>query len=125
MLHLLLTLPIVLQSLLPNLMAILQRGKDNAAIFQVLEGYLVTADLQLVTAMLNTHMPQIAASLLGCLNAVLQVAQKAQTGMQWSFPASSNSPLPSLDWPCPALFCPALLCAALPQIPHCVAQLKH
>ena len=78
-------------------MAILQRGKDNAAIFQVLEGYLVTADLHLVTVMLNTHMPQIAASLLGCLTAVLQVAQKAQRGMPFScppFPNSSSYPIP-------------------------------
>lgn len=73
-----------LQSFLPNLMAILQRGKDSAAIFQVLEGYLVTADLHLVAAMLNAHLPEVAASLLGCLNAVLQVAQKAQTGMRLS-----------------------------------------
>lgn len=88
-----LTLQIGLQSFLPHLMAILQRGKDNAAIFQVLEGYLVTADQPLVTAMLNTHMPQIAASLLGCLNAVLQVAQKAQTGVPSSCPPFPNSPL--------------------------------
>lgn len=105
-------------------MAILQRGKDNAAIFQVVEGYLVSADQHLVATMLNTHVPQIAGSLLGCLNAVLQVAQKAQTGMQLSCSASPNSSLPSLALPspallclaqpCPALLCPPLLCAALP-----------
>ena len=60
-------------------MAILQRGRDNAAVFQVLEGYLVTADHGLVAAMLDAQMPPIAASLHRCLDAVLRAAQKAQT----------------------------------------------
>lgn len=77
-----LILSIALQSFLPHLMAILRRGKDNAAIFQVLEGYLVTAEPPLVDALLNIHMQQIAESLLVCLNAVLQVAQKAQAGVR-------------------------------------------
>ena len=92
------TVPVVLQSFLPNLVAILQRGKDNAAIFQVLEGYLVTADLHLVAAMLDAHMPQIAASLLGCLNAVLQVAQKAQTGMPLSLASPNTTWYPDPIW---------------------------
>ena len=89
------TLPSVMQSLVPHLMAILQRGKDNGAIFQVLEGYLVTAHLDLVNTMLNAHMPQMAASLLGCLNAVLQVAQKPQTGVSLPCPALPSPALPA------------------------------
>ncbi|KAL3137525.1 hypothetical protein ABBQ38_004810 [Trebouxia sp. C0009 RCD-2024] len=86
------TLAEPLQSFLPNLMAILQRGRDNAAVFQVLEGYLVTASPHLVAAMLETHLPQLAASLLGCFTAVLQVAQKAQTGQEASPPPSGHQP---------------------------------
>lgn len=85
-----------MQRFLPHLMAILRRGKDNAAIFQVLEGYLVTADPPLVDALLNTHMQQIAEPLLACLNAVLQVAQKAQAG----------SELPCTALPCPCWLWP-------------------
>ena len=70
----------VLQAFLPNLVAILQRGKDNAAIFQVLEGYFVTAEPGLVNMMLEGwQMPQIVTSLQRSLDAVLVAAQKAQT----------------------------------------------
>lgn len=103
-------------------MAILQRGKDNAAIFQVLEGYLVTATPPLVAAMLNTHLPQVGASLLSCLNAVLQAAQKAHTGVPLPCPALPctaltyfciSFPLLCLALPYPAVPCPALLRPAL------------
>ena len=60
-------------------MAVLQRGKDNAAIFQVLEGYFVTAQPGLVTLMLDAQMPQIASSLHRSLDAILAAAQRAQT----------------------------------------------
>ena len=70
----------MLQAFLPNLVAILQRGKDNAAIFQVLEGYFVTAEPGLVNMMLEGwQMPQIVTSLQRSLDAVLVAAQKAQT----------------------------------------------
>ena len=69
-----------LQQLIPNLMAILQRGKDNAAIFQVLEGFLVTADADLARAILQGHLAQIAPVVERSLGAVLTAAQAAQSG---------------------------------------------
>lgn len=69
-----------LQQLIPNLMAILHRGKDNAAIFQVLEGFLVTADADLARAILQGHLPQIVPALDDSLGSILAAAQKAQTG---------------------------------------------
>ena len=78
-----------MQRFLPNLVAILQRGKDNAAIFQVLEGYFVTADPALAAAMLDAQMSQLAAALHTCLDAVLAAAQKAQT--------SQSNLLPCID----------------------------
>ena len=70
-----------LQQLIPNLMAILQHGKDNAAIFQVLEGFLVTADADLARAILQGHLPQIAPALERSLGAVLTAAQMALSGI--------------------------------------------
>lgn len=69
-----------LQQLIPDLMAILQRGKDNAAIFQVLEGFLVTADADLARAILQGHLPQIAPAVERSLGAVLTAAQTAHSG---------------------------------------------
>lgn len=69
----------LLQRFLPNLVAVLQRGKDNAAIFQVLEGYFVTAPPGLATMMLDAQLPQIAAALHRSLDAILAAAVKAQT----------------------------------------------
>lgn len=74
------SLPPALQQLIPNLMAILQRGKDNAAVFQVLEGFLVTADADLTRAILQGHLAQLVPALERSLGSILTAAQKAQSG---------------------------------------------
>jgi len=78
-------LKVLSQRFLPNLITILQRSKDNAAIFQVLEGYFVAADPGLVTLMLDAQLPQIADSMHRSLDAILSAALKAQNSKCCSF----------------------------------------
>ncbi|KAL0029584.1 hypothetical protein WJX79_006026 [Trebouxia sp. C0005] len=81
-----------LQRFLPNLITILQRSKDNAAIFQVLEGYFVAADPGLVTLMLNAQLPQIADSMHRSLDAILAAALRAQNSHEQPPPSGQQPP---------------------------------
>ncbi|DBA91518.1 TPA: hypothetical protein ACH3X1_003140 [Trebouxia sp. C0004] len=81
-----------LQRFLPNLITILQRSKDNAAIFQVLEGYFVAADPGLVTLMLDAQLPQIADSMHRSLDAILTAALRAQNSHEQPPPSGQQSP---------------------------------
>lgn len=81
-----------LQRFLPNLITILQRSKDNAAIFQVLEGYFVAADPGLVTLMLDAQLPQIADSMHRSLDAILSAAFRAQNSHEQPPPSGQQPP---------------------------------